>query len=131
MIVLDTHVWVWWLSKSTPLPPRVHKVLAEAMANRAMYVSSMSVWEVAQLVARGRLRLTMDSADWIAKSESFPFLHFVPVDNRIALKSVQLPGPLHTDPADRMIIATALVLGGTLITKDEKLLQYPHVKTLW
>ncbi len=53
------------------------------------------------------------------------------VDTRIALKSVQLPGPLHTDPADRIIIATALVLGGTLITKDEKLLQYPHVKTFW
>ena len=131
VIVLDTHVWVWWLSESTPLPPRVHKVLAEAMADRAMYVSSMSVWEVAQLVARGRLRLTMDSADWIAKSESFPFLHFVPMDNRIALKSVQLPGPLHTDPADPMIITTALVLGGTLITKDEKLLHYPHVKTFW
>ena len=86
---------------------------------------------MAQLVARGRLRLTMDSADGIAKSESFPFLNFVPVDNRIALKSVQLPGPLHPDPADRMSIATALVLGGTLITKDEKLLHYPHVKTFW
>jgi PIN domain nuclease of toxin-antitoxin system len=55
----------------------------------------------------------------------------VPVSNSIALKSVQLPGALHNDPADRIIIATAVSLGAVLVTKDEKIRNYPHVKTAW
>lgn len=82
-------------------------------------------------MARGRLQLTMDVAAWVAKSEALPFVHFIPVDNAIALKSVQLPGPLHPDPADRIIIATALTLGFPLITRDEKIARYPHVLTIW
>ena len=94
-------------------------------------MSAISVWEIAQLVDRRRLHLTIDVADWIAQSEALPFLHFVPVDNHIALKSVQLPGALHNDPADRIIIATAISLGAILITKDKKISSYSHVKTLW
>ena len=86
---------------------------------------------MAHLTDRGRLQLTMDVAAWLAQAESLPFLNFVPIDNHIALKSVRLPGPLHQDPADRIIIATALTLGATLLTKDKKILAYPHVKTMW
>jgi PIN domain nuclease of toxin-antitoxin system len=82
-------------------------------------------------VRRGRLELSMDVGDWVAKAEALPLLRFVPVDNRIALRSVLLPPPLHNDPADRIIVATALQLGATLITKDEKLRGYPHVRTVW
>ena len=88
-------------------------------------------WEIAQLVDRHRLYLTIDVADWITQSESLPFPHFIPVDNHIALKSVQLPGILHSDPADRIIIATAISLGATLVSKDKKISSYSHVKTLW
>ena len=101
------------------------------MREQTIRVSSISVWEVAQLVSRGRLELTMDVTDWIAKSESLPFLQFVPVDNRIALRSTRLPEPFHADPADRIIVATALSLGGTLVTKDDKLRRYQHVPTTW
>ena len=80
---------------------------------------------------RGRLQLTLDYTDWIAHTESLPFINFVPIDNHIALKSIQLLPPLHHDPADRIIIATALTLGATLITKDEKIIRYPHVDTAW
>ena len=131
MIVLDTHVWVWWVSGVEPLPSEVRTRLEAARHDRAIRISSISVWEVAQLVRRGRLELTMDVADWVAKSESLPFLEFVPVDNRIAIRSTLLPGTLHSDPADRMIVATALTLGAPLITKDDKLRRYPHVETLW
>ncbi len=91
----------------------------------------MSVWEVAQLASRRRLKLTMDYGDWIAQTESLSFINFVPIDNRIALRSVQLSPPLHQDPADRIIMATALTLGMPLITKDEKISRYPHLKTIW
>jgi PIN domain nuclease of toxin-antitoxin system len=80
---------------------------------------------------KGRLELTMHAEDWIARSEALPFLQFIPVDNHIAVRATQLPGPLHDDPADRIIIATTLSLGGTLITRDGKLRKYHHVKTLW
>lgn len=106
-------------------------MIAEAVEQQAIYLSSISVWEVALLVARGRLQLTMTVDDWVAKSEALPFVHFVSVDNAIALKSVQLPGPLHSDPADRIIIATALTLGFPLVTRDEKISRYPHIRTIW
>lgn len=131
MIVLDTHVWVWWLSDFQPLSPTVKRLLNEAKSKNAIYISSISVWEVAQLTIRGRLELTMDYRDWITQAEHLPFLNFVPIDNKIALKSVQLPSPLHQDPADRLIIATAMMLGAPLITKDKQISKYPHVTTIW
>lgn len=83
------------------------------------------------LVAKGRLELTMDAADWIARCEALPFLTFVPVDNDVALASTRLPGRVHDDPADRIIIATALDLGATVVTKDRRIRTYEHVPTLW
>jgi PIN domain nuclease of toxin-antitoxin system len=131
LIVLDTHVWVWWVTRSERLPRKVSACLEKHRAEDAIRVSSISVWEVAQLVERGRLELTMETADWVARSEALPFLGFVPVDNRIAIRSTCLPGKLHADPADRIIVATALALGATLVTKDDKLRRYAHVETLW
>jgi len=131
VILLDTHVWVWWVSRAVALPRRVTSLIDRHIREEALYVSAISTWEVALLVQRGRLELSMAVADWVAKSEALPFLKFVPVGNGIALRSVLLPPPLHNDPADRIIVATALQLGATLITKDEKLLAYPHVRTAW
>lgn len=131
MIVLDTHVWVWLVSHPERLSPRARKQVNRAIEENAVYISCISAWEVALLAATGRLQFTLQVAEWIARCETLPFLNFVPVDNRIVLQSVYLPAPLHPDPADRMIVATALTLGAALITKDEKLLSYPHVQTIW
>jgi len=73
----------------------------------------------------------MDVSDWIAKSENLPFIQFIPVSNSIAVKSVNLPQSLHPDPADRIIIATALSTGAPIVTKDKKISDYSHVKTIW
>lgn len=131
MILLDTHVWVWWVNGQPALSRRAHRTIHEAAEEAGVYVSSISVWEVAQLVVRGRLKLTMEVESWVAKSEAMPFLHFVPVDNVIALKSVRLTEPLHNDPADRMIIATSTILGFPLITRDKRIRQYPHIRSIW
>lgn len=131
MIVLDTHVWVWWVSGLEPLSYRASELIQEAVTQKAIYISSISAWEVALLVARGRLRLTMEVTAWVARSEMLPFVHFVPVDNTIAIRSVQLPAPLHADPADRIIIATALALGFPVVSRDEKIAGYPPVRTVW
>jgi len=131
MIVLDTHVWLWWVSNPELLSSAARKTLDHAMADGEICISSISAWEVAILVKKGRLDLTMSAEDWIARSEALPFLRFVPVDNRIALKSANLPGQLHDDPADRIIIATTIMLGGTLISKDDKIRKYQHVRSIW
>ncbi len=131
MIVLDTHAWVWWVSGSTELSRRARRAIEAGVEDGSVRVSAISVWEVAQLVARGRLELTVDVADWVGSCEALPFLGFVPVDSRIALRSTDLPAPLHEDPADRVIVATALVLGAPLVTKDNRLRRYRHIETIW
>lgn len=78
-----------------------------------------------------RLQLTMDVQDWLAKCEALPFFNFLPVDNAIFVKSVFLPGRLHADPADRIIIATALSKGIPVVTRDKKIRNYSKVKTIW
>lgn len=131
MIVLDTHVWIWWVSSPSFLSETAKTVIDGEVTKKEIFISSISVWEIAILVSRGRLKLTMSDNDWVTASEALPFLNFVPVNNSIAMKSVNLPGILHNDPADRIIIATALSLGAVLVTKDEKIRNYPHVKTAW
>ena len=131
MIVLDTHAWIWFASKPEALSKKARKVLDAAVKEKNVLISSISVWEVALLVKNKRLKLSMDVLDWIAKSENLPFIQFIPVSNSIAVKSVNLPPPLHQDPADRIIIATALSTGAPLVTKDKKIAAYSHVKTIW
>ena len=131
MIVLDTHAWVWFISNPELLSKRAKRYLDTAVEEKAIMISSISVWEVALLIAKKRLILTLELNDWIAKSEMLPFFKFIPVDNSVAIKSVNLPQPLHRDPADRIIIATAISLGAPIVTKDEKILNYPHVQTIW
>ncbi|HET9210615.1 MAG TPA: type II toxin-antitoxin system VapC family toxin, partial [Thermoanaerobaculia bacterium] len=101
MIVLDTHAWVWWVANPEQLSPSARQRIDSEAEKGPVLVSSISAWEVALLVRKGRLELTMDVEDWIAKSESLPILNFIPVDNRIAVLSNHLPGELHDDPADR------------------------------
>jgi len=131
MILLDTHAWVWLVSNPGNLSEAAKNSLETAMEENAVYVSSISVWEVALLVLRKRLKLTMDVNDWIRKSEQLPFMKFVPINNFIAVQSVYLSPPLHKDPADRIIIATAKSMGMPIVTKDDKIRNYKHIKTIW
>ena len=131
MIVLDTHVWVWFVSNPELLSKAAKKAIDVSMEQKTIYISSISAWEVALLVAKKRLKLSTDVIDWIGKSERLPFFQFMPVDNSVAVKSVNLPQPLHKDPADRIIIATAITIAAPVVTKDEKLLDYPHVEPIW
>jgi PIN domain nuclease of toxin-antitoxin system len=131
MITLDTHAWIWFISNPKLLSKKAKKAIDDAMKENGVMISSISVWEVALLAAKNRLKLTLDITDWVAKSKILPFIQFIPVSNAIAIKSINLPQPLHPDPADRIIIASALSAGTPLVTKDKKILDYPAVKTIW
>ena len=131
VIVLDTHTLLWWVNDPTTLSKPAAKVIDVSVKSNSVHVSCISSWEIALLVERGRLRLALDVRDWVCRCEALPFLSFVPVSNAIAIESVRLPDFPHADPADRIIAATALSLGAVLVTKDDKLRNYPHVKTVW
>lgn len=131
MIVLDTHTLLWWVNDPATLSKPAKQAIDDAMKSQSVYVSCISSWEITLLVERGRLRLSLDVRDWLCRCEALPFLTFMPVNNAIAVESVRLPDFPHADPADRIIAATALSLGATLITKDDKLRKYPHIRTIW
>ena len=131
MIFLDTHAWLWWVSNPELLSKKAQKAIDTAVSEKAVCISTISSWEVALLVSKGRLKLSLDVQDWIDKTEALPFVNFIPINNRVAVKSVHLPGNLHPDPADRIIVASALTMDATIITKDKKILNYGHVKTVW
>ena len=131
MIVLDTHVLLWWVNDPTVLSIPAQKAINTARESQSIQVSCISSWEIALLTKRGRLQLTLDVRDWLCRCEALPFLTFVPVSTAIAVESVRLPGFPHADQADRIIAATALSIGAPLVTKDEKLHAYPHLKTIW
>src|SRR5207244_12125940 len=105
MIGLDTHALVWWVSDPKRVPAKATRLVAGAVkAGESIAISSISVWEIAMLVARGRLALTMHVDAWIERVEALPFLTFVPVDSQIALPPVGLGAFASHDPAARMIL---------------------------
>ncbi len=128
MIVLDTRIWVGFIDDPDSLPrPALEAITG---TGEPVAISSISVWEICMLELRGRLELRIPARVWIGKCERLALFHFVPVDNTIARLAFELPEPLHADPADRIIIATAMSLGATIVTRDRKILSYPHAKTL-
>ena len=132
MIVLDTHVLIWWASgESAQLSSAAARAINTQMDGGQLVISSISAWELAMLVNRGRLDLTMDIEEWLTVVGQIEAVRFVPVDNEIGLKSVELPGDFHKDPADRLIVATARKLAAPLVTADDKIRAYPHVQTIW
>jgi PIN domain nuclease of toxin-antitoxin system len=131
MILLDTHVLFWWISEKSKLtPPAIAAIEAEIPGGQIL-ISSMSVWEVTMLVAAGRRTLSVSVPDWIAGFENIAEVTFIPVDNDIAVQPVLLPDGFHKDPADRIIVATARKFGAPIITADQKIRSYRHVRTIW
>lgn len=131
MIVLDTHALLWWASGNSDLSAAAAQAIEAELNGGQIRVSSISAWELAMLVARGRIALSMDIEEWLSVVSQIEAVSFMPVDNEIAVKSVELPGEFHKDPADRIIVATARKLAAPLVTADDKIRSYPHVRTIW
>ena len=132
MIVLDTHILIWWATGDLKkLSSNAIAAIDQEMQAGEIIISSISAWEIAMLINKDRIVISMDLDEWLSTIEQIDAVKFYAVDNDIAIKSANLPGEFHKDPADRMIVATARKLGSSLITADEKIINYPQVKTIW
>ncbi|HXG66683.1 MAG TPA: type II toxin-antitoxin system VapC family toxin [Blastocatellia bacterium] len=129
MIVLDTHIWVWWVDGSAELTTQ-HQAWLQQYEAQGLGVSIISCWEVAKLVEYKRLAFSCQVGEWIEQALAYPGVRLLELTPRIAVESTQLPAPFHRDPADQIIVATARAWNCPLLTADEKILNYPHVQLL-
>ncbi len=123
-LLLDTHALVWLAVGDARLSAAARKRIESAAQHQQLWVSAITPWEIGMLVAKGRLVLDRDVMDWVGAALALPGIRLAPLDPAVAVASTRLPGELHGDPADRLIVATARHLGATLVTADAALLSY-------
>ena len=117
MIVLDTHVWVWWVHGDSNLP-QPYQAYVQAQEEHRLGVSIISCWEVAKLIEYGRLTLPTPVGTWLDQALAYPGVRLLELTPRIVVESTQLPGTFNRDPADQLIVATARVHSCPLVTLD-------------
>jgi len=128
MLLLDTHIWWWAISEPEHLSEEYLQILNNE-SNTTKAVASISIWEFAMMTTKGRIDLTIDPKEWFYHAIHEVGTKIIPLSVDIALDSCNLQGNFHKDPADRIIVATAIKHNALLITKDKKILNYPHVNT--
>ena len=124
-LVLDTHVWYWLVNgdaqlAGSPAWPRIE----QACRSGRVALSAISLWEICMLEEKQRIRLQLDRLEWLRRGLDLTSTRLIALSPEIAAESTRLPGKLHNDPADRIIVASARSLGWTLATRDQKLLDY-------
>lgn len=129
MIVLDTHVWLWWLDRPAKLSDAARSAIDGA---ERVGIPTICCWEVAMLSARGRVQLDRDVRAWIAQALAVDRAAPVPLDHRTAADAALLDdADAPADPADRIILATARRHGARLVTRDERLRHCDPALTVW
>ena len=129
--LLDTHVLVWLLDGNERLGEKSRTLIQQSAQADSLYVSAITPWEIAMLVSKGRLTLVQEVGEWLRIAISMPGVRMAPLSIDVSVASTRLPGAFHSDPADRIIVATARHLGATLVTEDKLVLDYGkagHVK---
>ena len=129
MIVLDTHALLWWALDPSALSEPARAV-CERMERDGGYASSISIWELGTKVRKGKLELGIPISEFARRVQDSGVVEFVPVDVTIWLRSLSLRWD-HRDPANRVIVATALLKARPLLTKDEALHDFVGVETIW
>jgi len=128
-LLLDTHVWLWLVLE----PERLSRKAAAVVADTAneVFLSPISVWETLVLARRGRIDLTPDPQAWVEAALGRTAATAVELTHAIALRSETLPGFRSRDPADRFLVATALVGDLALVTADRAMRRYRPLRTVW
>lgn len=119
MIFLDTHIWLWWLGDQKQQLSDAQKTSLSAVnSDQPAHIASVSLWEVAMLVAHGRLEIDRPFSNWIRLVTESPLLRLVDLTPAAATALHNLPSNFPNDPADRIIAGTAIAVGGKLLTAD-------------
>lgn len=130
-VVLDTHAWIWWVTSDRRLSRRARAAIQKPLARGEAWISMISIWEMAKKVEKGQLALDRPLEEWFEAALSAEGPHVADMTRPILVDSCRLPQPFHGDPADQVIVATARSLSATVVTKDARLHDYPHVRTIW
>ncbi len=128
---LDTHAWMWWVTEDRRLSKKATASIQDAIAKGGVWLPAIAIWEVAKKVEKGRLLFDRPPREWIEDATSMAGLLVADLTTSIMIEACELPKPFHGDPADQFIVATVRQHDGILITKDQKLRKYPHVRTVW
>ena len=129
--VLDTHAWIWWVAEDPRLSSPARDAIERARGENTLWPSGFSIWEVAKKTQKGQLLLDRPLDDWIDRATAPTGLHVAELTRSVLVESCRLPGGFGGDPADGIIIATARSLGAALVTKDQRIRDYEHVRTIW
>lgn len=129
--LLDTHAWVWWVTADRRLSQPARRAIERARTGGALSLSLISIWELAKKVEKGQLVLDRPVDDWLDRAITHEGLQLVELTRPILVESCRLPGPFHGDPADQIIVATARHRESVLVTKDRKIREYDHVRSVW
>jgi PIN domain nuclease of toxin-antitoxin system len=129
VIVLDTHVWLWWVAE----PQRLSRAAREAIdRTERLGVATISCWEIAMLVEAGRVELDRALETWIEQALADPRTQSLPLTSTVAVRAALLGRErFDGDPADRIIYATARDAGASLVTRDQALRTFDPRGTIW
>lgn len=130
-ILLDTHAWVWWVTKDRRLSKKAFQAIDHAARHEGVSLSVISVWEVAKKIEKKQLGLDRPLRQWMEQALGEPGLLLVELTPAILIESCELPQPFHGDPADQIIVASARHHRAVLVTKDQNLRRYKEVQTIW
>lgn len=122
LLLLDTHVLVWSMFGDKRLGEQARDLMRRAARLQSLRVSAITPWEIGLLVSKKRLALHLDVMEWVHNALARPGVTLVALEPEIAVASTQFSFAMHSDPADRILVATARRLGATLVTADEALL---------
>ncbi len=123
-LLLDTHVWIWLMEGNSILSRHFCAAVDNAQKHDGILISAISVWELGMLVEKKRIEIEMDTLEWVERSLASRGVKLISLTPRISILSSRLPGALHGDPADRMLVACAYEENAVLVTCDQKLLAY-------
>ena len=129
-ILLDTHVWIWWLLGSDQLPRKERQGLDHVASRGGLRLAAVSLWETQTLHAKGRLTLTRPFDIWIRDAAAANVVQVVPLDVEVVIAIDGLPASFHGDPADRLIVSTARAHKIPLATHDA-VIRKSRATTVW
>ena len=130
-IVLDTHAWIWWVTKDRRLSQKARAAIQNSQRDDTLWLSLISLWELAKKVEKAQLVLDRPLDQWLDEATAQPDLHLAELTRPLLVESCRFPPPFPGAPADQIIVATARHLEAALVTKDRAIRQYSQVRSIW